>query len=1238
MAGENQDHDLMRRYLLGQLAEDELQKFEEKMMADNELYNRVLLAEDEMVEEYLQGELSETERAGFEASFLSTAEGRRQVSFAKALSEYVSKTSASEGLSEVMDYEERIESVRVEPSRVEPSPAEPASITAEAAQGTAESPQLTDGVGQVSKVSRPAWWSRPALVPYFRLAAAAVIVLAVGLGTWRAYQNFRQPQISEGIASLRDAFRDQRPTQARISELNYAPPPPVTRGPGGDKFDYVALDRASLLIQLAANEHPSSRSYHELGLLYLAQRDFDKAIDQLRKAQQLAPNDARILSDIGGALFEKARSKGVSSAYDPLLDECLGSLNRALEINPSLAEAYFNRALCNELLMQWQSAEADWQAYLHLDSTSPWAGEAREGIRRIEEKKRTSFWNEQQLFDDFVAAAATQNESAGWRPLSISIGTRSSPIVERLIDQFLNRQAGDDNPTRLLRWAGKIAIAETSDRQITDIAERYERASTSDLARLKDARRLLIEGMALFRDWKLRDACHTFESAALQFENLGDHAEACNARYLEAHCYLRLPELEAAHDLFSDLETTARTKKYRWLQSRAGDGLAELYFSRNEYSRAIEFARRSLDLSRSLSNDAGIGRSCSQLTEIYLQLGDYSEGGKFAWEGLQAINKRPVDPLQSSLPYEAAADLYTAGQLPGLAMAFQLESLRRAEGLGYPVKTSFAHAHVGRLYAALDNQERAFQQIQLAREAAALLPDEEGADVRAFASLCAANLQRRAGDLDRAILSYQEALQCYAQSGRHNLAFASRMGKLLCHIKRRDTDEAKAEMALISSLIEQFTGEIVEEKNRILFTEGLEEFHDAAIDFAYSTLGAGNVAYQYAEMFRARSLYDLATGPWETTGDGEGLKVKTRSAPLTPEDITSQIPSSVQLVQFAVLDKRSFAWVVSGGGIQTREIPVTELELRDRVKRFVDLCRSPVVADVTPDATALYEILIQPIELLLDPEKQLCIVPDNVLSGLPFAALKSPRTNRYLIEDFAISGAPSSSLFVRCTDWARRKRSASAERVLSVGDPEFDQERFKLNRLPDAAREARAIARKYAAQTILIGPQASKAAVITAMSQSDVINLATHYLIDKRSPMLSKLLLSKEAALPGDSPAVGALYGYELYGLRLPRAKLVVLSGCQTIGDEFFNFEGAVGAARPFISAGVPLVVASLWPIDSSATADLVVEFHRLRKPGVSSSAKALQAAQLKMIRSDDFRKAPFYWAGFSLIGGYADF
>jgi hypothetical protein len=89
MAQENQDGGLISRYLLGRLQENELEQLEERMMVDTEFYEQVLLAEDEMIEAYVNSELGDSDRAEFEASFLSTPEGRRKVSYATALRKYV---------------------------------------------------------------------------------------------------------------------------------------------------------------------------------------------------------------------------------------------------------------------------------------------------------------------------------------------------------------------------------------------------------------------------------------------------------------------------------------------------------------------------------------------------------------------------------------------------------------------------------------------------------------------------------------------------------------------------------------------------------------------------------------------------------------------------------------------------------------------------------------------------------------------------------------------------------------------------------------------------------------------------------------------------------------------------------------------------------------------------------------------------------------------------------------------
>ena len=66
------------------------------------------------------------------------------------------------------------------------------------------------------------------------------------------------------------------------------------------------------------------------------------------------------------------------------------------------------------------------------------------------------------------------------------------------------------------------------------------------------------------------------------------------------------------------------------------------------------------------------------------------------------------------------------------------------------------------------------------------------------------------------------------------------------------------------------------------------------------------------------------------------------------------------------------------------------------------------------------------------------------------------------------------------------------------------------------------------------------------------------------------------------------------------------------------------------------MVVASLWAVDSDATAKMMVEFHRYRKQLGYPTAEALRKAQLDMLK-DPVRlyQQPYFWAAFNLIGGY---
>jgi CHAT domain-containing protein len=82
-----------------------------------------------------------------------------------------------------------------------------------------------------------------------------------------------------------------------------------------------------------------------------------------------------------------------------------------------------------------------------------------------------------------------------------------------------------------------------------------------------------------------------------------------------------------------------------------------------------------------------------------------------------------------------------------------------------------------------------------------------------------------------------------------------------------------------------------------------------------------------------------------------------------------------------------------------------------------------------------------------------------------------------------------------------------------------------------------------------------------------------------------------------------------------------------------------ISLARPFLATGIPLVVVSLWPVDSNSTANLMISFHKHRKQDNLSSAEALRRAQLDLLKGpeEEFHR-PFFWGAFVLIGGSTSF
>jgi CHAT domain-containing protein len=200
---------------------------------------------------------------------------------------------------------------------------------------------------------------------------------------------------------------------------------------------------------------------------------------------------------------------------------------------------------------------------------------------------------------------------------------------------------------------------------------------------------------------------------------------------------------------------------------------------------------------------------------------------------------------------------------------------------------------------------------------------------------------------------------------------------------------------------------------------------------------------------------------------------------------------------------------------------------------------------------------------------------------------------------------------------------------------DFDEAGSNPPRLPGSAREAQAILQFVPRNTAKLesGFDANRKNLADKqLAQFRIVHLATHGMVDENYPELSGLVLSLYDQ-QGQFHQEGYLRLTDIYELSLP-VDLVVLSACRTALGKRVRGEGLIGLTRAFMSAGAARVIASLWRVDDTATAELMKRFYQgIFKDGLTA-AEALRAAQISMTNDPQLRH-PYFWSGFVLQGDW---
>jgi len=189
-----------------------------------------------------------------------------------------------------------------------------------------------------------------------------------------------------GLVNLVDSVGEQRSVLGRLTGgFPHAPlGEPSAGGQGGRAAgaDRVQLTAGRIRESFGDRETPSQM--HAIGVSQLLAGRYDDAAQSLLAASREQPANARYLSDVAAVQLERAR---LGLRPDDL-PRALAAADRARRLDPSLKEAWFNRALAASALSLTADARAAWTEYLKRDSVSPWASEARARLDELSKPTR----------------------------------------------------------------------------------------------------------------------------------------------------------------------------------------------------------------------------------------------------------------------------------------------------------------------------------------------------------------------------------------------------------------------------------------------------------------------------------------------------------------------------------------------------------------------------------------------------------------------------------------------------------------------------------------------------------------------------------------------------------------------------------------------------------------------------------------------------------------------------------
>lgn len=1032
--------------------------------------------------------------------------------------------------------------------------------------------------------------------------AAAIVVCAI---LWTGL--LRSPE-----RMLADAYAQNRAFELRIPGARFAELQSQTRVRGnGSGHESPSLLEARARIERRLESNRDDRHLLQLqARADVLEERYDAAIEILDPLLASGPVTASLLADDAMAYFLRGSVNGSENDRSTALD----SLRRADELAPDDPVILFNEALVMEERGQVMNAVETWNRFLRIEHDPEWLAEGHRRLATLEDRLNRLKSHESRMQQHLATPVAMRALAEDATTLSEIDEELSTTFLPRILDAAfplpVDRSRGSPCEEHclaartLLSALGASLVKNHQDPWLEDLLTENSLHNSE----FPKAAHLLSLAIDANTNGNYTGAIDLGRQSARVFDGLKQPAGSARALAAAMYGLERSYNFAACRKIAPAVLDTHHS--YRWVEAQA----AALYAACDvnpgtamadnpQFLHAIHLAEQSHYMLLLL-------RARNAFSSSSVESGDTETGWGLCVETLRIFYRGDYQPFRAATTVAGLAELEDATPRTQLNLLLHKEALQLFELAQN--RAILAQERTALIRAAL----RAGAMRQAAEQARLVQADLTAAELRheqtpwrAESEIAMAQLYADQGAPEKA----QELLNAaqHYMRGQDNpvqlRAYAAVRGLLELRLGHPEQADSVLRSAIIR---EELEARGVGRQN-VMFARQDRKLYAALAAVWLAQHRAPEEILALWERYRLRILGEPVPACARARLDCLATQVQAVALSRLNTDSGNQLWGQI------VLGDRVLIYHVAGGRVQWSEAAFGERDLVEAAKWLEEATRSPEMPRASAEMAAkrLGQVLMAGLDQQGSPLGTLVLEPDPVLGNVPWPALATDHGALGL--RFPLVESPS--LLLHATDPRGNRHEAATTLAIgaAVGSGESEA-------LPEALSEARMVANLGFASDLLLAQNATREQVLTRIPTASVIHFAGH---SQEHNGETRLLLA-----PNQGNGGSAYLDRQAF-LRTPprQARLVVFSACATGKTEFGWDHGMGDIVDTLESLGVPQVVATRWQIDSASAVPLMSVFYQELSDG-TSVARALMLARQSLARQSRYRH-PYYWAAYYASG-----